>query len=88
MVKDNCETLAGSGADVGDEASTAGLWLSRALLTWLTPGSANGGTAQSLGAHNTTHLALAHLVGNLGETRTRSVVCEGKRIVFFLEASS
>lgn len=69
-------TLACSSADVRDEASAAGLWLSRALLTRVTPGSANGGTAQCLSAHDATHLALAHLVDNLGEAWTCSVICE------------
>lgn len=69
-------TLAGSSADVGDKPSTAGLGLSGALLTRMTPGSANSGTAQRLGANNSTHLTLAHVVDYLGEARTCSIICE------------
>lgn len=67
-------TLAGPGADVGDETSAAGLRLGRADLTGVAPGSAHGGTAQRLGADDASHLALAHLVVDLGEAGTRSVV--------------
>lgn len=66
--------LAGSGPDVGDETSSARMWLSRALLTGVAPGSANGRTAQRLGADDSTELALAHLVVHLGEARPRPVV--------------
>lgn len=80
--------MAGPSADVGDEASTAGLWLSRTFLTWVTPGPANSGTAQRLSAHNATHLTLAHLVDHLREARTCSVICKDEQscVLAVLEA--
>lgn len=71
-------TLAGSGANVGDETSSAGVWLGGALLTGVAPRSANGGAAQSLGADDSAELALAHLVIHLCETWPSPVVCGGK----------
>ena len=70
----NTLTLAGSSADVGDEASTAGLGLGQAHLTGVPPGTPHGGTAQGLGAHDAAHLALTHLVVDLGEAGACSVV--------------
>lgn len=46
--------LAGSGADVGDETSPAGVWLGGALLTRVAPCSTNGGAAEGFGADNST----------------------------------
>lgn len=66
--------LAGSGSDVGDEASPAGVWLGGALLTGVAPRSTNGGAAEGFGADDSTELALAHLVVHLGETRPSPVV--------------
>lgn len=66
--------LAGSSADVGDEASPAGVRLRRALLTGMPPRSADGGAAECFGADNSTELTLAHLVVHLGETRPSPVV--------------
>lgn len=66
--------LTGSGADVWDEASPAGVWLGRALLTGVAPCSANGSTAEGFGADNSTELALAHLVVHLSETWPSPVV--------------
>lgn len=73
-------TLAGSGADVGDEASPAGVWLGGALLTGVAPRSTNGGAAEGLGADDSTELTLAHLVVHLGETRPRPVVYGAKEM--------
>lgn len=66
--------LTGSGANVGDEASPAGVRLGRALLTRVAPSSTNGGTAEGFGAHDSTELALTHLVVHLGETWPSPVV--------------
>ncbi len=71
--------MTGSGADVWDEASPAGVWLGRALLTGVAPCSTNGGAAEGLGADNATELTLAHLVVHLSETRPSPVVCGGGR---------
>lgn len=68
-------TLAGSSADVGYEASSAGVGLGRTLLAGVAPRSANGSAAQSFGADDSTELALTHLVVHLGETWPRPVVC-------------
>lgn len=76
-------TLAGTTADVRDEPSTAGVWLSRAHLTRMTPSSANGSTTECLGTHNATQLTLAHLVVDLCEAWASPVVCKntrGKRV--------
>lgn len=67
--------MAGSSADVGDEASPAGVRLGGTLLTWVAPRSTNGGTAEGFGADDPTELALAHLVVHLGETWPSPVVC-------------
>lgn len=67
-------TLAGSGTDVGNEASTAGVGLGRAHLTGVTPGPSNGGTAHGLGADDPTELALAHLVIYLAKAGTGTIV--------------
>lgn len=72
-------TLAGSGANVGDEASSAGVWLGWALLTGVAPRSANSGAAESLGADDSAELALTHLVVHLCETWPSPVVCGGKQ---------
>lgn len=71
-------TLAGSSADVGDKASSAGVWLGGALLTGVAPCSANGSAAEGFGADDSTELALTHLVVHLGETWPSPVVC-GRR---------
>lgn len=71
-------TLAGARADVGDEASSAGVRLGGALFAGVAPSSANGGAAEGLGADDSTELALTHLVVHLGETRPGPVVCSGK----------
>lgn len=78
-------TLAGSGANVGDETSSAGVWLGRALLAGVAPRSANRSTAQGFGADDATELALTHLVVHLCETRPSPVVCRGggTRILLF-----
>lgn len=76
-------TLASSGADVGDETSSARVRLSGALLAGVSPRSANGGAAQRLGAYDSTELALTQLVVHLRETRPGPVICcgtEQKRI--------
>ena len=67
-------TLARSTADVGDEASATGVRLCRAHLTGVSPCPSNGGTAQGLGAHNATQLALAHLVVDLRKAGPGPVV--------------
>lgn len=71
-------TLTGSSADVGDEASPAGVWLGGALLTGVAPRSTNGSAAEGFGADDSTELALTHLVVHLGETWPSPVVCGGK----------
>lgn len=71
-------TLACSSADVGDEASPAGVRLGGALLTGVAPRSTNGSTAEGFSADNSTELALTHLVVYLGETWPSPVVCRGK----------
>lgn len=68
-------TLTGSSADVGDEASPAGVWLGGALLTGVAPRSTNGGAAEGFGADDSAELALTHLVVHLGETWPSPVVC-------------
>lgn len=70
-------TLTGSCANVGDETSSAGVWLGGALLTGVAPRSTNGSTAEGLGADDSTELALAHLVAHLRETWPSPVVCAG-----------
>lgn len=67
--------MAGSSADVGYEASSAGVGLGRTLLAGVAPRSANGSAAQSFGADDSTELALTHLVVHLGEAWPRPVVC-------------
>lgn len=71
-------TLAGSSADVGDEASSAGVWLGGALFAGVAPSSANGSAAEGLGADDSAKLSLTHLVVHLGETWPSPVVCDGK----------
>lgn len=71
-------TLAGSSANVGDETSSAGVWLGRALLTGVAPRSTNGSAAEGFGADDATELALTHLVVHLRETWPSPVVCGGK----------
>lgn len=68
-------TLAGTSADVWDEASSAGVRLGGALLTGVAPCSANRGTAKGFRADDSTELALAHLVAHLGETWSCPIVC-------------
>lgn len=70
--------MAGSGADVGDEASPAGVRLGGALLAGVSPGPADGGAAEGFGADDPAQLALAHLVVDLREARPRPVVCAGE----------
>lgn len=72
-------TLAGSGADVGDEASPAGVRLGGALLAGVAPRPTNGGAAEGFGADNSTELALTHLVVHLGEAWPSPVVCGGEK---------
>lgn len=67
-------TLACTGADVGDETSSARVGLGRAHLTWVTPRSPDGGATQCLGAHDAAQLTLAHLVVDLCEARPGPVV--------------
>lgn len=71
-------TLAGSSADVGDEAPSAGVWLGRALLTGVAPRSSNGSAAEGFCADDSTELALTHLVVHLGKAWPSPVVC-GRR---------
>lgn len=63
-----------SSANVGDEASPAGVRLSGTLLAGVAPGSTDGGAAERLGAHDATELPLAHLVIDLSEARSCPVV--------------
>lgn len=72
--------MAGPGADVGDEASSAWVWLGRTLLTGVAPSSTNGSAAEGFGADNSTELALTHLVVHLGETWSSPVVCGGTEV--------
>lgn len=67
--------MAGSGADIRDEASSAGVRLGGTLLAGVAPGSTNCSTAQCLGADDAAELALAHLVVHLCETWSGPVVC-------------
>lgn len=69
--------MTGSGADVWDEPSAAGVRLGGALLAGVTPGPADGGAAEGLGADDPAQLALAHLVVDLREARPGPVVCAG-----------
>lgn len=66
--------MAGPGAVVWDEASSAGIGLGRAHLTGVTPRPSHRGTAQGLRAHDARELALAHLVVHGGEAGSRTVV--------------
>lgn len=66
--------LACSSANVRDEAPSAGVRLGCTLLAGMTPGSADGCTAEGLGAHNATELTLTHLVVDLSETGSCPVV--------------
>lgn len=72
-------TLAGPGAVVRDEASSAGIGLGRAHLTGVTPRPSHRGTAQGLRAHDARELALAHLVVHGGEAGSRTVVWNTRR---------
>lgn len=71
-------TLTGTSANVGDEASSAGVWLGWALLAGVAPCSSNGSAAKGLGADDSTELALTHLVVHLRETWPSPVVCVEK----------
>lgn len=73
-------TLASSSADVGDEASSAGVWLGRALLAGVAPRSPNGCTTEGFSADDSTELTLTHLVVYLGETWPSPVVCGRKKV--------
>lgn len=73
-------TLTGPSADVGDEASSAGVWLGRALLTGVAPRSSNGSTAEGFSADDSAELTLTHLVVYLGETWPGPVVCGRKEV--------
>lgn len=73
-------TLAGPGAVVWDEASSAGIGLGRAHLTGVTPRPSHRGTAQGLRAHDARELALAHLVVHGGEAGSRTVVWNTRRV--------
>lgn len=66
--------LARSAADIGDEAATAGVWLGGAHLAGVSPGSTNGSAAKSLGANDPAELSLAHLIVDLGEAWSCTVV--------------
>lgn len=66
--------LACSSANVGDEASSTGVRLGGTLLTGMTPGTTDGGTAQRLGTHDATELPLTHLVIDLSEAGASPVV--------------
>lgn len=72
-------TLAGTGADVGNETSSARVRLGGTHLTRVTPRTSDGGAAQRLGAHDAAQLTLAHLVVDLREARSRPVVCKRDR---------
>lgn len=72
--------MAGACADVGDEASSAGVRLGRTLLTRVAPRSAYGSAAESLGTDDSTQLALTHLVVYLGEAWPSPVVCCGREM--------
>ena len=50
-----------------------------ALLAWVTPSLAHGGTAELFGAHDTLKLTLTHVIVDLRETRSRSIILIGKR---------
>lgn len=68
-------TLASSGANVGDEASSAGVWLGRTLLAGVAPRSPNGCTTEGFSTDDSAELSLTHLVVYLGETWPSPVVC-------------
>lgn len=70
--------MACSSANVRDEAPSAGVRLGCTLLAGMTPGSADGCTAEGLGAHNATELTLTHLVVDLSKTGSCPVVCNGE----------
>lgn len=76
-------TLAGPGAVVRYEPSSAGIRLGRAHLTGVTPCPSHRGTAQGLGAHNASELALTHLVIHGGEAGSGTVVCNTGSFHFF-----
>lgn len=71
--------MAGTGADVGNETSSAGVRLGGADLARVTPSSPDGGAAQRLGADDAAQLTLAHLVVDLREARSGPVVCKCDR---------
>lgn len=79
----NCEgadfTLAGPSAVVWYEPSSAGIRLGWAHLTGVTPCPPHRGTAQGLGAHNASELALTHLVLHRGEAGSGPVVWNTRR---------
>lgn len=66
--------LTSSSADVGNEATAAGVRLGRTHLTGVAPGSAHCGTAECFGADNPAELSLAHLVADHSKTRACSVI--------------
>lgn len=68
-------TLAGPGADIGNEAPAAGVWLCRAELTWEAPGTAHSGTAERLGADEARQLVLAPLGAHLAKAGPSPVIC-------------
>lgn len=67
-------TLTSSCADVWNETTTTRVWLGRAHLTGVTPGSSHSGTAECFCADNPTELTLAHLVADHGKTWARPVI--------------
>lgn len=71
-------TLARPGAVVWYEPSPAGVGLSRAHLTGVTPRTPHRGAAQGFGAHDARQLALTHLVVHGGKARTGPVICRQK----------
>lgn len=66
--------LTSPAADIGDEPSATRMGLCWTYLARVTPGAANGGTTQGFGAHNAAQLPLAHLVVDLREAWSRSVI--------------
>lgn len=77
-------TLAGPGAVVWYEPSSAGIRLGRAHLTGVTPSPSHRGTAQGLCAHNASELALTHLVIHRGEAGSGPVVWNTRSFPFFI----
>ena len=60
-------TLTRVGLRVGNVAAATGVCFGWALLAGASPGRADGGATQRLGAHHPSQLAPTHVVGHLGE---------------------